>query len=241
MKIAIKAILLLGITAYLVWAVVRFASPTEKQVCTDVRISLSDSVPGSLVTVEYVQGILSKHHLSPKGMRISDINLKQIDSLICNAPYVSNSSSHYTSTGVLCIDVSPQRPVLHVLQSNGDEYFVADNGSVMPAGQTKPDLCLASGYLTRSFACRSLLPLASYIYADEFWNRQIEQIYVTSDRQIELVPRVGDHTVILGSVEHFREKLHRLKVFYEYGMPQVGWNKYRTINLAYDNQVVCTK
>ena len=50
---------------------------------------------------------------------------------------------------------------------------------------------------------------------------------------------VAEHE--LGSVEGFQEKLDRLRIFYREGLEQVGWNKYSTISLAYDGQVVCTK
>jgi hypothetical protein len=30
-------------------------------------------------------------------------------------------------------------------------------------------------------------------------------------------------------------------VFYEKAIPEVGWNKYRTIDLEYDGQIICRK
>ena len=78
-------------------------------------------------------------------------------------------------------------------------------------------------------------------YRSEFWKAQVEQINVTKDRQIELVPRVGDHLLILGTADNVEEKLERLMNFYEKGLDNVGWNKYRSISVAYDGQVVCKK
>jgi cell division protein FtsQ len=59
--------------------------------------------------------------------------------------------------------------------------------------------------------------------------------------QIELYPRIGKHVIELGSTENFRNKLNRLRIFYQEGLERVGWNKYKTISLAYDDQIVCTK
>lgn len=61
------------------------------------------------------------------------------------------------------------------------------------------------------------------------------------DKNIELVPRVGDHLVYLGRLDNFEQKLKRLKVFYEKGLNQVGWNKYSRINVEFSNQIICTK
>lgn len=241
MKTILKAILLLGIVAYLVWAVVQYARPTERQVCTDVKVSVQDSAASGLVSHDYVLGILGQRHISPKGMRLSSISLRGLDSLVTADPYVARASCHFTSAGVLCIDVVPRKPVMHVIQDDGDEYYMTDGGEVIPASLAMEGLCLATGHLRRSFAKGKLLPLAAYINDDEFWSLQVEQVYVTPSGQVEIIPRVGRHVVRLGSTDHYQDKLRRLRYFYQYGMPKVGWNRYKTINLAYDGQIVCTK
>lgn len=241
MKVAIKALVLLAIVAYLVWVVTRYARPVEKQVCTDVRVCLTDSALTEVVTSDYVLAILDRHHISPRGMSLSSVSLPRLDSLLSADPYVGQASCHFTTAGVLCLDVTPRRPVLHVIQDDGDDYYVADNGDVMPSHLAERGLCLATGHLRRAFARKNLLPLARYIHDDEFWNAQIEQIYVTADGEVELSPRVGHHVVRLGRVEGYQDKLRRLRFFYAHGMPKVGWNKYKVINLAYEGQIVCTK
>lgn len=78
-----------------------------------------------------------------------------------------------------------------------------------------------------------------------FWNNQIEQIYVSrgkkNERVIEIVPRVGDHIVYLGTINNFEKKLNNLKIFYDKAIKTVGWNKYAKVNLEYENQIICTK
>jgi cell division protein FtsQ len=75
---------------------------------------------------------------------------------------------------------------------------------------------------------------------NSFWNAQIEQINVLKDNDIELIPRVGDHIIYLGKIDNFEEKLKRLMIFYKDGLNKIGWNKYKRINLEYDNQIICT-
>ena len=61
------------------------------------------------------------------------------------------------------------------------------------------------------------------------------------DQEVELVPRVGNHRIMLGTLEGFEEQLAYLKLFYEQAIPKMGWEKYSMINLKYKNQIVCTK
>ena len=69
----------------------------------------------------------------------------------------------------------------------------------------------------------------------------MEQIFVHPDNEVELIPRVGNHRIMLGTFEGFEEKLDKLQLFYEQAIPKVGWEKYSIINLKYKNQIVCTK
>jgi cell division protein FtsQ len=83
--------------------------------------------------------------------------------------------------------------------------------------------------------------LVEYINNDNFWSAQIDQIYVDNNNQIDLIPRVGNHVIHLGTTENTEGKLRNLAVFYDKVLPEVGWNKYSLINLEYKNQIVCKR
>ena len=100
---------------------------------------------------------------------------------------------------------------------------------------------IVSGYVEKELAVTDLYKFALFLQENEFWNDQIEQIYVYPDNDIELIPRVGNHRIMLGTLDEFEEKLANLKLFYEQAIPKVGWEKYSMINLKYKNQIVCTK
>ena len=99
---------------------------------------------------------------------------------------------------------------------------------------------IATGNIDRKLAKKEILELANIIQEDNFWDCQIEQINVTASREIQLIPRVGDHIVLLGKGENLEEKLTRLKQFYKRILGKVGWDRYSMINLEFDNQIICT-
>ncbi len=100
---------------------------------------------------------------------------------------------------------------------------------------------IVTGNVEKSFAMKDLYKFGVFLHNNKFWDALIEQIHVLPDRNIELVPRVGDHLVYLGKLDNFEDKLARLKEFYKKGLNQVGWNKYSRINLEFSNQIICTK
>jgi cell division protein FtsQ len=69
----------------------------------------------------------------------------------------------------------------------------------------------------------------------------IDQLSMTRDGRVTLVPHVGNHTVKLGRADDYEEKLDNLLVFYRQAMPVAGWDRYRVVSVEYKGQVVCQR
>ena len=241
MKTAFKIFLLLAIAGYLVVAVWKFASQAEDRICEGVNVEILDSIADGFITESFIRSLLTRNNISPEGMKMSEINLEQIEELMLGESHIESANCFYNAAGVLCIKVVPQRPVLHVISQNGDDYYLSSTGLTMPTASFNVNLCVATGRISKQFASERLLEMALFIHDNLFWREQIEQIHVLSPERIVLYPRVGQHVIELGSIDGFQEKLDRLRIFYRKGLERVGWNKYSTISLAYDGQIVCTK
>lgn len=240
MKIAVKIFLLVAVSVYLVFALAKFAGRSEEQTCETVDIAFSDSDACNLVSKEYVTQLLAKHKIYAEGQKIGKIDMRKIESILSKDPFIQSASCYCSAAGNLCINVVPERPVLHIITKH-DNYYIDRNGVTMPVGNLNFDLCIATGNITKDFAKRKLAGLAAYLHDEEFWDNQIEQIHVTDTNRIALFPRVGAHTIILGNTDNVADKMSRLELFYKKGLTKAGWNKYETIDLSFDGQVVCTK
>jgi cell division protein FtsQ len=141
--------------------------------------------------------------------------------------------------------VEQRVPVIFVIPDGKDGYFVDAQGKIIPNRNSATNLVVASGNIDEKYASRELAEFGQFLQTDEFWNNQIEQIYVTKDRKgkrvVEIVPRVGDQIVYLGTLENYQKKLRKLRTFYDKAVETVGWKKYARVNLEYDNQIICTK
>ena len=131
--------------------------------------------------------------------------------------------------------------MVRVLNNRGQDFYVDSHGEILSQHSLAVQLPVATGYIDRQFASGQLLAVVNAIDKSDFWKAQVEQIDVTREGEIRLVPRVGDHLLILGTAQNVERKLERLENFYRKGLDNVGWNKYRSISVAYDNQVVCKK
>ncbi|GAO30989.1 cell division protein FtsQ [Geofilum rubicundum JCM 15548] len=86
-----------------------------------------------------------------------------------------------------------------------------------------------------------MVKVAGMITGDPFWTAQMEQIYIRRNNEYILVPRVGDHLILLGQPENVEKKLRNLKELYTSGLDPKEWNEYQVINLKYENQIICSR
>lgn len=90
-----------------------------------------------------------------------------------------------------------------------------------------------------------LLTFVEFIEEDDFWRSEVVQIVAYTSPsgalEVELVPRSGKHTVLFGRIEQVEPKFDKLLRFYRSGLMNIGWEEYRTIDIRYNDQVVCKK
>lgn len=90
-----------------------------------------------------------------------------------------------------------------------------------------------------------LINFVRSVESDGFWSAEIVQIVAstTSTGAIDLVliPRSGDFRIVFGGFDDAERKLDKLRRFCRDGLGNIGWDRYGTINLRYNSQVVCTE
>ncbi len=152
---------------------------------------------------------------------------------------ITKDSSSYK--GVLVVKVKHRKPVVRIISENAN-YFLDKEGNKIPSSSDyTANVLVVTGFLSEKFAVNELLPFVLFIENDDFWNAQIEQIHVEKNGNILLTPLVGDHIIELGSLENYTGKLLKMRAFYDQVLVNNGWNKYKTISLKYNNQVIAKR
>ena len=241
MKVILKLLLLVGLAAYLVFAFVKFNRSKDNTVCNKVSVVITDKERANFVSEEDVRQILKDAKISPEGKKMADVSLLSIKRAVDGHQFVLHSTCYSRPDGEVVIEVSQKLPVLRVMPSMGEGYYIDADGNKIKHVDYPADVIVVTGNVNYNKNKKYLTTFAQIIQHDEFWSDMIEQINVTPDGNIELAPRLGDHIVALGKPQDIGLKLSHLKTFYEKVINEVGWNKYSRISLEYNNQVVCTK
>lgn len=234
-------VVLLVLVSYFIAAVTVLNKPKEGLVCEGVEVFIEDSVQTGFIKADEVLQLLDKRKCNPKGMIMENVDLSMIENVLMKNPYIKEVTCYKTPGGKVCVSLSQRHPILHVMADDGTNYYVDRNGKQMPKSAYYADLVVVTGKVTPQYARQNLTRLGRYIQDNSFWNGQIQQIHVLANGEVELIPRVGEHVILLGQPQNIENKLNRMKKFYTEGLNKVGWNKYTLISLKYDNQVICKK
>ena len=213
----------------------------DRPSCDAVEVVIADSLEKYFLDEKEIVAYLKKENLYPVGKNGNEINTNDIENALLKNEIIETAEVIQTISGKIKIVISQKMPILRVFNSGGS-FYVDKTGNIMPSALGQAIYVpVASGNIEKSFATSELYKFALFLQKDDFWNDQIAQIYVKSVDDIEIIPRVGSHRIILGSLENYENKLEHLRLFYEQVIPKTGWEKYSVINLKYKNQIVCTK
>ena len=226
-------------------------------VCQSMDISIDRPNKNFFVMEEDVRNMVLNLGYG-EGMRISQVDVSHLEKLLNNNPSINHAEVYSTIDGVLTIELNQRNPIIRVFTDKGDSYYIDEQGWMMPlSNKFTSRVVVANGAVKTPIALgykinvmdeaqedqslKDLYQLASFIDDDSFWKAQIVQLFVKENGDIELIPRVGHHEILFGKAENIEEKFDKLMIFYKQGLSKTGWNGYKTINLKYNNQVVCTK
>ena len=241
MKRILSIIIATVLLCYLIFTVFMLQGRNQEIPCNNLIITIKDSLDRQFLSQNEIVALLKTAQLYPIDKPLNTINTYAIEKKIAENVLVSTVTAYKTPSGSIKIDITQKTPVLRVFTAR-ENYYVDESGQVMPTNnQHAVYLPVASGNIEKSLATTELYKFTLFLHRNEFWNNQIEQIYVHLNQDVELIPRIGDHRIILGDFEDFEEKMNKLRLFYEQAIPKIGWEKYEIINLKYKNQIVCTK
>ncbi|MEZ5021453.1 MAG: cell division protein FtsQ/DivIB [Bacteroidales bacterium] len=230
---------------------------TADAVCEGVVITISDSSKHRFVTDEDIMNALRATGIRVTGQKISDIPLTKLEEKIKAFTELKVAEVYISEDRKLHVYGDQREPVMRVVASYGGDFFIDREGVIMRRHNLyTPNLHVLEidmVFNTEQMNGTSIydsektenlvkaFELVNYIRSDSFWDEMIDQLSMTRDGRVTLIPRVGNHTVRLGKVENYEEKLHNLEVFYRQAMPVAGWDRYRVVNIEYMGQVVCQR
>jgi cell division protein FtsQ len=232
----------------------------NERVCNDVRIFINTNNGEVFITEDEIIEKLFAAKLHPQGQLTTALNTQAIEDYLLRNSAIQAVNVFTKLSGEMGIEVVQRQPIVRIENAQRQQFYIGSDGHLMAVNPNHTArLIIASGNITESFypdrdiagsttdpvstnpILHKIYQLVTHIRNDEFLNTFIDQIYINSKQEFELVPKIGNQLILLGNAENYEDQFKRLHHFFHHGVKKVGWDAYRIINLKYNNQVVCTK
>lgn len=227
-----------------------------------LSIIISDSTRHRFIDKNDILKILSGSNIFVQGSVFDSLNTLKLERLIKKKNNVIKQIDIYpTYHGTLFIRITQRNPILRIIAYNNSSFYIDEDGYLMPnSDKYISRVPIVTGvninynmfepefnakYCNTDFPKEkmiyNLFNIASLLYNDSFWKKNIEQLVIKDENQLIIIPEAGNFSINFGDFNNMKNKIKYLTIMYKDVLPKVGWNKYSEINLSYNNQIVCTK
>ncbi len=240
------------IAAALVGVTFLIAFTERKQggsLCNNVVVELDNLNENHFLDERDVMRLVENSGQAIKGTSITRINLKAIESKLMMDKHIRDAELYGDLKGNLIVSVDLRRPVARLVQEDGPDAYLSEEGIVMGVSDKFTSrVMIISGRWAKAVmekgnvyemeGGQELMEMMEFISEDRFWKAQIAQMDIDARGEIVIYPQVTGQRVEFGTTENYETKLSNLMVFYKDVLPQKGWTRYERVNLKYDGQVI---
>ncbi len=183
-----------------------------------------------------------------EGKLLSEVDVHQVEKRVLKDRFVEEAEIYKTLKGELRISIKQRRPIARVMR-NDSSFYISTNGILLPESnrysarvpmivETSAPVYMKSPQLANE-SDSSFYKMMSIIDKDKFMNKITAQVLIGEKGIITILPQISKQKIIWGKPIDNETKVERLKTFYKEILPSKGWNRYKTVNLSYKDQIIC--
>ena len=220
--------------------VLAFVVPSnDTKKCENIHLSVTDYDDFKFISENDVQVQLQNSGVYPVGKLHSDIDLTEMEVSLLKLNMIKSVKCYFATNGDVNVAVTQRVPVFRVMEEGRSYYIDNERKRMSTSIKFSAYVPIVTGNVNFEFATTNLYDFIVYLQSESRWRSAFTQIYVYPDNKIELVPRVGDFIVKMGSLDRYEAKLKKLDKFLKVLPKYHSWDKYSVINLEFRDQVVC--
>jgi len=235
--------------ALIVLFVIAWKAKEEKK-CNAIQIELvGENTAALFIDEKEILQIIHEQGVK-EGQSIGKLNLNTLEKYLETIRWVKQVELFLDNAQVLQVKIEQRIPIARIFTASGNSFYIDKEGLQLPLKQlTVLRLPVFTNFPTDqeklskpdSLLLNDILHITKAVQNDSFFTAQTAQVNIATNGDFELVPTVGDHLVLIGSVENIEDKLNRLYTFYKKVWVQSGLNAYQVIDCRFDNQIVALK
>lgn len=191
------------------------------------------------------------------GKKIQDLYLGEVEELLRSQPSVKNAELYIEHNNKVNIEIEFRKMIARVKPDSLAGFYIDNEGETMSwITKYSPRVLTISGHLncynryikdsiierdlsTHSKLVKDIHAFAKYVNSSSFWKAQIAQVYIDRNGDAILIPLVGNEEFVFGELTDIKNKFDKIRKYYQEIAPNLGWNKYKKVNVKFDRQIVC--
>ncbi|QMU66273.1 MAG: cell division protein FtsQ [Flavobacteriaceae bacterium] len=205
------------------------------------KIHISFKEEGNyFLTDTMVNKLLIQNKLHVKNQAKSMIDLYQLEETVLANPFIEKAVVFLSARNVLNVQIKQREAIARVMNAN-KPYYIDKQGVKLPVSlHYSARVPVVFGVKTPA-DLEEVYRFLKEINKDDFLKNEVVGIHKTNKKEFEIRVRSGDYIIVFGKCERLKQKFFNLKAFYSKAFLEDKMKTYKTINLTYHNQVVCTK
>ena len=192
------------------------------------------------VDQETVNKLLIENKKDAQSISKDNLDLNKLEKALNTQEMIEKSDVFVSIDGVLKAVVKQKTPVARVF--DGEQSFYIDyKGNTMPLSTNfTARVPIVSGKINKKDS-KDLAELFRIIHDDAFLKKNIIGVQIMPNRSLLLSNRNYNYQIDFGRAIKIKSKFNNYKAVFQKAVLDSSLNKYKTIDLRFTQQVVCTK
>lgn len=189
---------------------------------------------------ETVNKLLIENKKDASSIEKVELDLNKLEKSINKNPMIEKSEVFVSIDGVLKAIVKQKTPIARVFNES-TSFYIDYQGNIMPLSKNfTARVPLISGEIGKS-NIKEFNKLLRFVYDDEFLKKNIIGMQIMPNGSLKMRNRNYDYQIEFGLPQQFETKFNNYKAFFQKAVLDSTLYHYKTINLTFKQQVVCTK
>jgi len=210
----------------------------NRKLTKSVVVFVGDDAP--YINQETVNKLLIENNKDAKSIGKDKLDLNRLEKRLNSHEMIEKSDVFVSIDGVMKAVVKQKTPVARVF--DGDNSFYIDyKGNRMPlSANYTARVPLVSGVINKKNR-EKLAEFFRIMYDDEFLKKNIIGVQIMPNGSLKLLNRNYNYQIDFGGTIRMNAKFNNYKVFFQKAVLDSSLYKYKTIDLRFAQQVICTK
>jgi cell division protein FtsQ len=231
----VRLVLMFGVLVFL-YSFSAQRNENRRLVAADIEFTNEET----FITHDKVNNLLIQNFDTVTSIPKVKLDLNSVEKRLDTNPMIEKAEVYATVDGKLKAVIKQRTPIARVFEGV-KSYYIDYKGDEMPLSEVSTArVPIVTGEIDKVDK-EKLYRLLKYVYDDDFLKKNIIGMEIKPTGGIKMMNRNYDYDIQFGRILNVERKFNNYKAFFQDAVKDTLIENYKTINLKFTEQVVCTK